>query len=56
MAKIINYVLYIYHSKENSSKLGMVAHVCNPNYSGGGYWEDFDLRPAKAKVSKTLSQ
>jgi hypothetical protein len=28
-----------------------VAQACNPNYSGGGEWEDWDSRPAGAKSS-----
>jgi hypothetical protein len=36
--------------------VGVVAHACNPNYSGGGYWEDGSSRPAQAKVCKTPSQ
>jgi hypothetical protein len=26
-----------------------MAHTSNPNYSGGGEWEDCGLRPAQAK-------
>jgi hypothetical protein len=36
------------------NKLGEVTHACNPSYSGGGDWEDHDLRLAWAKVSEIL--
>jgi hypothetical protein len=29
-----------------------MAHVYNPNYSGGRDWEDHDSRPSWTKVSK----
>jgi hypothetical protein len=32
--------------------LGTVAHACNTSYSGGGYWEDCNLRPAQAESSQ----
>jgi hypothetical protein len=27
--------------------LSMVAHGCNPCYSGGGEWEDYNSRPTQ---------
>jgi hypothetical protein len=41
---------------------GMVAHPCNPGYTGGRNWEDLNLRPAldggggEEKVSDTPTQ
>jgi hypothetical protein len=29
-----------------------VAHICNPNYSGGRDQEDHDLKPAQANSSQ----
>jgi hypothetical protein len=34
----------------------LVAHACNPTYSGGRDQEDCDSKPAQAKVRETLSQ
>jgi hypothetical protein len=35
---------------------GMIAHICNPNYSVGRDKEDRGLRPAMQKVSETTFQ
>jgi hypothetical protein len=32
----------------------LVAHVCNPSYSGGSYQEDYGLKPAWANGSLDL--
>jgi hypothetical protein len=34
---------------------GVVAHACNPSYSGGGDGEDSNSKVVRAKVSKTPS-
>jgi hypothetical protein len=34
----------------------VVAHACNPIYSGGRNQEDFGLKPARVIVRETLSQ
>jgi hypothetical protein len=40
----------------NTIKLGVVAHACNPAYSGGKELEDLGSRPAQAKSSQDPSQ
>jgi hypothetical protein len=37
----------------NWGELGVVAHACNPSYSGGRDWEDQVSRLAQQKVPKT---
>jgi hypothetical protein len=44
------YALKIYFS------LVLVAHMCNPSYSGGRDHEDQDWKPARANSSETLPQ
>jgi hypothetical protein len=34
----------------------LVAHTCNPSYSGGSEQEDRDSKPVEQIVHKTLSQ
>jgi hypothetical protein len=34
----------------------LVAHACNPSYSGGTDQEDHGSKPAQAKIPETLSQ
>jgi hypothetical protein len=35
--------------KKKLSKVGIVAHICNPSYLGNKNWEDHGLRPAWGK-------
>jgi hypothetical protein len=43
----------LFSAKRNElSKLGAVAHACNPSYSDGGHWEDLGSRPAQANSSQ----
>jgi hypothetical protein len=38
------------------ASLALVAHACNPSYSGGRDQQDCSLKPAQAKLHKTLTQ
>jgi hypothetical protein len=45
-----------YRKKKKEKKellLGMVAHTCNPSYTGGRGQKDRDWRSARTKISKT---
>jgi hypothetical protein len=35
--------------KLKTSEVVMVAHTCNPSFSGGGNWEDHSLRTDQVK-------
>jgi hypothetical protein len=45
------------NAQKKKKEPGVVAHYCNPSYSGGGDWEDslFKVRPGK-KSAKPPSQ
>jgi hypothetical protein len=42
--------------KKKPTSQALVAHTCNPSYSGGRDQEDHSLKPALANSSETLSQ
>jgi hypothetical protein len=42
--------------KNKRQRQGIVAHICNPSYSGGEEHQNRCLRPVWARVSETLSQ
>jgi hypothetical protein len=45
-------IVNIYASKINTPSQALVAHTCNPSYSGGREQEDHDLKPAWANSSQ----
>jgi hypothetical protein len=34
--------------------MGTLTKACNPSYSGGGHWEDYSVRSARAKMFTRL--
>jgi hypothetical protein len=42
--------------KINQGRMNLVAHACNPSYSGSGDQEHCSLRSVEAKIIKTPSQ